>query len=67
MSYHKHPSGNLLPNGADLKLTKNLNSRGKIFEMNILDHLILTLENYFSFADEGGIIENLILIYFLIP
>ena len=35
--------------------------------MNILDHLILTLENYFSFADEGGIIENLILIYFLIP
>ena len=26
--------------------------------MNILDHLILTLENYFSFADEGGIIEK---------
>ncbi|MBL7915480.1 MAG: hypothetical protein JNL49_10590 [Bacteroidia bacterium] len=55
MSYHKHPSGNLLPNGADLKLTKNLNSRGKIFEMNILDHLNLTLENYFSFAEEEAL------------
>lgn len=50
---HNHPSGNLNPSDADLNLTKKLNSGGKLLEINILDHLILTTDRYYSFADEG--------------
>ena len=50
---HNHPSGNTQPSEADLKLTKNLISGGKILEISVLDHLILTSESFFSFADEG--------------
>ncbi len=48
-----HPSGNLKPSDADLALTKKLKSGGQILEIQILDHIILTSESYFSFADEG--------------
>ena len=50
---HNHPSGNTKPSEADLKLTKNLVAGGKLLEISVLDHLILTSENFFSFADEG--------------
>ena len=50
---HNHPSGNTQPSEADLKLTKNLISGGKVLEISVLDHLIMTSENFFSFADEG--------------
>lgn len=50
---HNHPSGNLTPSESDLNLTKKLNSGGKLLEINILDHLILTTDSFYSFADEG--------------
>jgi DNA repair protein RadC len=53
MLAHNHPSGNLQPSEADLRLTKNLIAGGKVLEISVLDHLILTSENFYSFADEG--------------
>ena len=52
---HNHPSGNLNPSNADLELTKKLKNGGQILEIQILDHIILTTESYYSFADEGVI------------
>jgi len=49
---HNHPSGNLQPSQADLDLTKKLKAAGKILDIQILDHLILTETAYLSFADE---------------
>ena len=50
---HNHPSGQLKPSEADKRLTKSLVEFGKLIEIQILDHLILTNNNYLSFADEG--------------
>ncbi len=50
---HNHPSGQLKPSHADIKLTKHLLEFGKLIDLHILDHLIITDDNYFSFADEG--------------
>lgn len=50
---HNHPSGNLKPSEADLRITKSIREAGKFMELPLLDHLILTDEGYFSFADEG--------------
>lgn len=50
---HNHPSGQLKPSQADLQLTKKINEFGKMIDIQILDHLILTDNNYLSFADEG--------------
>ncbi|PZP48303.1 MAG: DNA repair protein [Pseudopedobacter saltans] len=50
---HNHPSGNLTPSGADLKITERLKEAAKLFDISLLDHLILTTDNYQSFANEG--------------
>ena len=50
---HNHPSGNLIPSEADKDLTKKISAAGKLLDIPVLDHLILTSESYFSFADEG--------------
>lgn len=50
---HNHPSGNIKPSDADIKLTKNLKEAGKLLEIQVLDHLIVTDTDYFSFADNG--------------
>ena len=50
---HNHPSGKLIPSEADKTITKKIKEGGKILEITLLDHLILTDESYFSFADEG--------------
>ena len=51
---HNHPSGNMKPSDADIKLTRQLKEAGKILEILLLDHLIITPEgSYFSFADEN--------------
>lgn len=52
---HNHPSGNLKPSTADIDLTKKLKEAGKLLEIPVLDHLIVTSEGYYSFADEGMI------------
>ena len=50
---HNHPSGNLRPSQADIHLTKKIKSGGEILDIAVLDHLIVTAEGYYSFADEG--------------
>jgi DNA repair protein RadC len=43
----------LIPSEADKDLTKKIREAGKFLDIPALDHLILTSESYFSFADEG--------------
>lgn len=50
---HNHPSGALHPSDSDKTLTKSLVSFGKLVDIQVLDHLIVSGNNYFSFADEG--------------
>ncbi|MEI6817930.1 MAG: DNA repair protein RadC [Bacteroidota bacterium] len=50
---HNHPSGNIKPSEADIKLTKQIKEAGKFLEIPVLDHIIITDGGYFSFADEG--------------
>ena len=50
---HNHPSGNLQPSEADEQITQKLKEAGKLMDIPILDHIIVTDNSYFSFADEG--------------
>lgn len=50
---HNHPSGNLQPSQADIDLTRKIKEGGKWLEIQLLDHIIITSESYYSFADEG--------------
>lgn len=50
---HNHPSGTLVASDADKQITKKLKEAGKMLEINILDHLVVTSSSYMSFADEG--------------
>ena len=53
---HNHPSSNLYPSQEDKELTKKLSAACKFLDINFVDHLIITEENYYSFANEGLII-----------
>ena len=50
---HNHPSRNLMPSKSDISTTEKLKNAGIFLEIPILDHLIITRDNYYSFADEG--------------
>jgi DNA repair protein RadC len=50
---HNHPSGNLKPSEADIRITKNIKEAGKLMEIPLLDHLIVAENGFYSFADEG--------------
>ena len=50
---HNHPSGNLTPSDADQQITRKIKDAGKILEIQVLDHLIVTSESFYSFADNG--------------
>lgn len=50
---HNHPTGNLNPSKADIEVTKKIKSTLKIFDCSVLDHIILTEETHFSFANEN--------------
>lgn len=52
---HNHPSGNLKPSQSDIDITRKAKDFGRFIEMQILDHLIVTLEGYYSFSDDGMI------------
>jgi DNA repair protein RadC len=52
---HNHPSGCLVPSEADHFITKKIKDSGKMLDIELLDHLILTSKGYYSFADEGMI------------
>lgn len=50
---HNHPSGNLKPSRQDMKITKQVKDAARLMRITVIDHLILTDEGYYSFADEG--------------
>lgn len=50
---HNHPSGNTNPSEADIQLTRKLKEAGSFLDIAVLDHIIVTTEGYYSFADEG--------------
>lgn len=52
---HNHPSGNLRPSRQDEALTEKLKEAGKLLDIQVVDHLIVSDEGYYSFADEGMI------------
>jgi len=50
---HNHPSGKLMASEADLKITKRIKEAGQTLEVQVLDHIIITENDYLSFQDEG--------------
>lgn len=50
---HNHPSGNIEPSGADLKTTKRIVEAGEILGIKVLDHIIFSDTEYFSFSEHG--------------
>lgn len=50
---HNHPSGNLRPSNADEELTKKLSEAARHLDIHVMDHIIVSDEGHFSFADEG--------------
>jgi DNA repair protein RadC len=50
---HNHPSGNIKPSAADISLTKKMKEAGQFLDLPVLDHIIFTDNDYYSFADEG--------------
>jgi len=50
---HNHPSGTLRPSAADRTLTNKIIEAGKVLDIQLLDHIVLTSDNYYSFRDEG--------------
>lgn len=50
---HNHPSGNLKPSQEDLSVTKQIKEAGKLLNIQLFDHIIITQKAYYSFADEG--------------
>lgn len=50
---HNHPSGNLKPSRSDEDLTFKIKEAARYFDIKVIDHVIVSEEGYFSFADEG--------------
>lgn len=50
---HNHPSGDVTPSEQDKNLTKRIVEAGNLLAITVLDHVIVTSDSYFSFADEG--------------
>ena len=50
---HNHPSGNLRPSKADEVLTQKIKQAATLLDIQLMDHIIVSSEGYFSFADEG--------------
>lgn len=50
---HNHPSGNLNPSEADSKITQKIKEAGSFMDIQLLDHLIISDKDYYSFADNG--------------
>lgn len=52
---HNHPSGNLTPSAADKNITQKIKAAAQTLEIDVLDHLIIGRNEYYSFADEGDL------------
>lgn len=53
---HNHPSGSLRPSRHDEELTHKINEAGKLLDIKLVDHIILTSDWYYSFQEEGKIL-----------
>jgi DNA repair protein RadC len=52
---HNHPSGNLKPSEADKQITNKIRQAAKLLDIELIDHIIISSEGYYSFMDEGVI------------
>lgn len=50
---HNHPSGNTRPSQADRDMTDKIVKAGRLLDIEVLDHIIVTSEGYVSFSEEG--------------
>ena len=50
---HNHPSGSMKPSRQDMEITRQVKEAARLMRITVIDHLILTDEGYYSFADEG--------------
>lgn len=50
---HNHPSGNLQPSRADEMITQKIKEAALLFDIRLLDHIIVSIDGHYSFADEG--------------
>ena len=50
---HNHPSGNTKPSESDIRITNKIMEAGKVLEVSVLDHLIVTDDSFYSFSDNG--------------
>ena len=50
---HNHPSGDATPSHEDVEITKKIKAAGQILDIPLLDHLVITKGNYFSFKEQG--------------
>ena len=55
MLAHNHPSGNLHPSSDDNRVTNRIIEAARLFDITVLDHIIITNESYYSFTDNGNI------------
>ena len=52
---HNHPSGNTSPSDADIRITKDIKELCKLVDSTLMDHVILTADSFYSFADNGNL------------
>ena len=52
---HNHPSGNLRPSFSDIGLTRKVKEAARLFDIEVMDHLIISREGYLSMAEEGAL------------
>lgn len=52
---HNHPSGNTRPSREDDRITNQVTKAGELLNIRVLDHIIFTREQFYSYADEGRI------------
>jgi DNA repair protein RadC len=52
---HNHPSGNMMPSESDTRITQKIKEAGNLMDISLLDHLIISGKDYYSFADNGEI------------
>ena len=52
---HNHPSGRAVPSEEDVRLTRKLVDGGRLLDIAVHDHLIITATGYYSFADNGSL------------
>ncbi|HOR60862.1 MAG TPA: DNA repair protein RadC [Bacteroidales bacterium] len=50
---HNHPSGNAVPSGNDVEVTKKIKNACEFFDINFFDHIIIADKSFYSFADKG--------------